>query len=147
MPWKGLLSFTVHPDDIKGKELLKTQGKFYVGDPAIIYAVLGYRDRMIAGVLENIVLLELKRKGYEVYVGKLGDKEIDFIAEKPGSRIYVQVAYKLEQESTIDREFEPLLAINDHHPKYVVTMDELWKESVAGVKHMYISDFLLMENF
>src|SRR3546814_20575662 len=113
MPWKGLLSFTVHPDDIKGKELLKTQGTFYVGDPAIISAVLGYRDRMIAGVLENIVLLELKRKGYEVYVGNLRDKEIDFIAETPSSGIYVQVAYKLKQDSTIALAYEPCLPLTD----------------------------------
>lgn len=133
--------------DVKGKEILKTQEKFYVSDPAIIYAVMGYRDRMIGGMLENIVFLELKRRGYHVYVGKLADKEIDFIAEKPGSKIYIQVAYKLESPATISREFDPLIAIKDHHQKYVVTMDELWKESIEGVKHMHICDFLLTEDY
>lgn len=133
--------------DVKGKEILKTQEKFYVGDPSIIYAVMGYRDRMIAGILENMVLLELKRRGFRVYVGKLDDKEIDFIAEKTNQRLYVQVAYKLESEATVTREFGPLLAIKDHFPKYVVTMDELWKETVEGVKHVHIADFLLSEVF
>ncbi len=131
--------------DIKGKELLKTQEKFFVSDTALIYAVMGYRDRMIAGVLENIVLLELKRRGFKVYVGKLDDKEIDFIAEKSGNKVYVQVTYKMESESTVAREFDPLIAIKDHYPKYVVSMDELWKESIEGVKHIHIADFLLME--
>lgn len=133
--------------DLKGKEILKTQEKFYVGDLSIIYAVMGYRNRMISGILENVVFLELKRKGYQVFVGKLDNKEIDFIAEKQGSKIYVQVAYKLENEQTVQREFSSLLAINDQYPKYVVTMDTFWKESVEGVKHCYIADFLLMEKF
>jgi len=133
--------------DLKGKEILKTQEKFYVSDLSIIYAVMGNRSRMISGILENIVFLELKRKGYQVYVGKLDNKEIDFIAEKQGSKIYVQVAYKLENEQTVEREFAALLAIKDQYPKYVVTMDSFWKESVEGVKHIHIADFLLLENY
>lgn len=133
--------------DVKGKEILKTQEKFFVSDTSLIYSVMGYRDRMIAGILENIVMLELKRRGYNVYIGKLDDKEIDFIAEKSGNKIYVQVTYKMESESTISREFEPLIAVKDHYPKYVVSMDELWKESIEGVKHMHITDFLLLEEY
>lgn len=128
--------------DIKGKEILKTQEKFYVSDISIIYATLGNRDRMIAGILENIVFLELKRRGYKVYVGKFGTSEIDFVAEKQGNKVYVQVAYKLENEQTIQREFGNLLAIDDQFPKYVITMDDFWKDSIEGVKHMYITDFL-----
>src|SRR5690606_3726625 len=109
--------------DIKGKEILKTQEKFYVGDISIIYATMGIRDRMIAGILENMVYLELKRRGYQVYVGKSDSTEIDFVAEMQGDRIYVQVAYKMENQETIDREFGNLLSINDQYPKYVVTMD------------------------
>lgn len=131
--------------DIKGKEILKTQEKFYVGDTALVYAVMGYKDQMISGMLENIVFLELKRRGYTVFVGKLGDKEIDFIGEKGGDKIYIQVAYKLESESTVNREFTPLLAIPDQYPKYLVTLDEFWKESVNGVRHVLIPDFLLMD--
>ncbi len=133
--------------DIKGKEILKTQEKFYVSDLSLIYAVMGSRDRMIGAILENIVFLELKRRGYKVFVGKSGDKEIDFIAEKRGEKIYVQVAYKLERENTVEREFAPLLSISDQYPKYVVTMDEFWKESVEGVKHIHIADFLLSDNY
>lgn len=131
--------------DIKGKEILKTQEKFYVGDVSLLYATMGFRSRMISGILENIVFLELKRRGFQVYIGKLDTKEIDFVAERQGEKIYVQVAYKLESEQTIEREFGTLLSIDDQYPKYVVTMDSLWKDSIEGVKHLYISDFLLTE--
>lgn len=133
--------------DIKGKELLKTQEKFYVSDISIIYATMGNRDRMISGVLENIVFLELKRRGYKVYIGKLDNTEIDFVAEKNGNKMYIQVAYKLENQQTINREFDNLLAINDQYPKYVVTMDEFWKDSIEGIQHLYITDFLLAETY
>lgn len=131
--------------DIKGKEILKTQEKFYVSDVSIIYALMGYRDRMISGILENIVFLELNRRGYNVYIGKLDTTEIDFVAEKRNEKIYVQVAYKLENEQTVNREFGNLLAINDQYPKYVVTMDEFWKDNIEGIKHLHITDFLLGE--
>ncbi len=131
--------------DIKGREILKTQEKFYASDVSLVYATMGYRDRMISGILENIVFLELKRRGYQVYIGKLDNKEIDFIAEKSGEKRYIQVAYKLESQQTVDREFSPLLAVGDHYPKYVVTMDDFWKDSIEGVKHLYITDFLLSD--
>lgn len=133
--------------DIKGKEILKTQEKFFVSDVSLIYATMGFKDRMISGILENIVFLELKRRGYKVYIGKLYDKEIDFVAEKKGEKIYVQVTYKLENEQTIEREFGNLLSIKDQYPKYVVSMDDFWTESVEGVRHFHISDFLLLENW
>lgn len=133
--------------DIKGKEILKTQEKFYVSDIAIIYATMGYRDRMIGGVLENIVFLELKRRGYKVFVGKFNDVEIDFVAEKKDKKVYVQVAYKLENEQTIIREFGNLGLISDNFPKFVVTMDDFWKDNINGIKHFYISDFLLSDEF
>jgi len=132
--------------DIKGKEILKTQEKFYASDVSLVYATMGYRDRMISGILENIVFLELKRRGYQVYIGKLDNKEIDFIAEKQGGKIYIQVAYKLESKQTVEREFFPLLAVDDHYPKYVVTMDDFWKDTIDGVRHLYITDFLLSDN-
>jgi len=131
--------------DIKGKEILKTQEKFYVSDVSIIYALMGYRDRMISGILENIVFLELRRRGYNVYIGKLETTEIDFVAEKRNHKIYVQVAYKLDHEQTINREFGNLLTVNDQYPKYVVTMDEFWKDDIEGIKHLHINDFLLKE--
>lgn len=143
----AFILYRVSRFDLKGKEILKTQEKFFVSDVSLIYAMIGYRDRMISGILENIIFLELKRRGYQVYVGKLDTREIDFIAEKQGKRIYIQVAYKLESSTTADREFNPLLAISDQYPKYVVTMDELWKEDVKGVKHLQIHDFLLDDTY
>jgi len=129
--------------DVKGKEILKTQEKYFVGDHGIVYAVMGYRDRLLGGILENIVMLELKRRGYRVFTGKLDDKEIDFIAEKDGNRLYIQVTFKMAEKSTIDREFSPLLQIRDHYPKFVVSMDDFWKDNIEGVIHMHIADFLL----
>ena len=129
--------------DIKGKEILKTQEKFYLSDVGLLYATMGYKDRMISGILENIVFLEFKRRGYNVFVGKYLDKEIDFIAEKQGKKIYAQVAYKLESEQTVDREFSTLLSIKDQYPKFVITMDDFWSESVEGIQHIHLSDFLL----
>lgn len=129
--------------DVKGKEILQTNEKFFVGDQSLIYSVMGFRDRFISGVLENIVMLELKRRGYKVYVGKLDDKEIDFIAERKEEKIYVQVTYKLSSQQTIDREFGPLLEVKDHYPKYVLSMEEQWEDNINGVRHKHIADFLL----
>ena len=143
----AFILYRVSRFDIKGKEILKTQEKFFVSDLSLLYAMLGYRDSMIAGILENVVFLELKRREYKVYIGKLDSREIDFIAEKQGKKIYVQVAYKLENEATVHREFSPLLAVSDQYPKYVVTMDEFWKEDVEGVKHLQIHDFLLDDSY
>ena len=133
--------------DLAGKEILKTYEKYFAGDQAIIYAVMGYKDRMISGVLENIVMLELKRRGFKVFTGKWGEREVDFVAEKNENKIYVQVTYKMAEQSTIDREFKPLLEIKDNHPKYVVTMDDFWKDNIEGIKHIHIADFLLMERW
>jgi len=133
--------------DIKGKEVLQTNEKYYVSDPSLIYAVLGYRDRLISGLLENVVFLELKRRGYKVYTGRSEEKEIDFIAEKRDEKVYVQVAYKLTENQTIEREFSVLSDITDNYPKYVVTMDDFWKENINGIKHKHIAEFLLMNEF
>lgn len=108
---------------------------------------MGYKQQMIAGLLENIVFLELKRRGFTVYIGKLGSKEIDFIAKKKGERIYLQVSYKLDSEQTIEREFGNLLLIDDNYPKMVISMDEFWQGTVQRVKHYYITDFLMSENW
>lgn len=133
--------------DIKGKEILKTLEKYFVGDPALIHAVMGYKDRIISGLLENIVLLELMRRGFRVFTGSSDEKEIDFIAEKGDKKIYVQVSFRMDSQSTIDREFSPLLEIRDHHPKYVVTLDEIWHDNIEGIQHMHIADFLLMKGY
>ena len=133
--------------DIKGKEVLQTNEKYYVSDVSLIYSVLGYRDRFISGILENIVLLELKRRGYTVYVGKNDEKEVDFIAERKNDKIYVQVTYKMSEQQTIEREFAAFKSINDNYPKYVVSMDDFWNDSIDGIKHIHIADFLLLKDF
>jgi predicted AAA+ superfamily ATPase len=141
----AFILYRVSRYDIKGKELLKTQEKFYLSDVSLLYATMGYKDRLISGVLENILFLELKRRDYIVSIGKFDQSEIDFIGEKAGSKIYIQVAYQLKDEATVQREFSNLLQIKDHHPKYVVSMDPFWKENIEGIKHVYLSDFLLAE--
>ncbi len=131
--------------DIKGKEILKTLEKCYVGDHGLVYSVMGHRDRLISGVLENIVLLELKRRGYDVFTGRSGEKEIDFIAKKGENTIYVQVTFRMDAQSTVDREFNPLMDIPDHYPKFVVSMDDVWRDNYEGIRHMHIADFLLTD--
>ena len=139
-------AFAVHKAsryDIKGKRVLELHEKYYMGDIGLRHALLGYREGDISGVLENIVFLELKRRGYDVHIGKLGDMEIDFIAEKENRRIYIQVAYLLASDRTINREFSSLLQIPDNYPKYVLSMDPFFGNDVKGVKRMHIMDFLL----
>lgn len=131
--------------DIKGKEILKTQEKFYLGDVSLLYATMGFKMSLIAGLLENLVFLELKRREYQVFIGKLKEQEIDFIAQKRDKKLYIQVAYKLESEQTILREFSPLKQINDNYPKYVITLDELRQENQDGIVHWHLMDFLLGE--
>ena len=133
--------------DIKGREILKTNEKYFVGDQSLLYAVMGFKDRLISGVLENIVMLELKRRGFRVFVGKSGEKEVDFVAEKADAKVYVQVCYQMTEKSTVDREFAPLLEIRDHYPKYVVSMDQTWSDNVEGIRHKHIADFLLMKDY
>ena len=133
--------------DLRSKEVLQTNEKYFIGDQGLKYAVMGYKDRDISGILENIVFLELKRKGYQVYVGKIDDKEIDFVAEKKEKKIYVQVAYKLSEEATVEREFGALLGVRDHYPKYVVTMEDYWQDNIEGVMHKNIAEFLLMDEY
>ncbi|MEY2904816.1 MAG: hypothetical protein RJA52_832 [Bacteroidota bacterium] len=143
----AFILYKVSRYDMKGKSILKTQEKFFVADLSLVYALSGYKDRLISGLLENLVFLELKRRGYKVFIGKIGNLEIDFLAERKGKKIYIQVSYKLESETTISREFSPLLEIKDQFPKYVVTMDDFWKENVEGIRHFHISNFLLLPDF
>ncbi len=133
--------------DVKGKEILKTLEKYYVADHSLLYAVIGYKERLMSGVLENIVMLELKRRGYKVFVGKSDDREIDFIAEMKGNKVYIQVAYRMSEKATIEREFSSLRDIKDNYPKYVVTMEETFQNNVEGIKQMHIADFLVMKEY
>lgn len=133
--------------DIKGKELLQTNEKYFVSDLSLVYAVMGYKDRMIAGALENIVYWEMKRRGYDTFIGKQDNREVDFVGIRRDEKIYVQVTYRMESEATVEREFAPLLAIGDHYPKFVVSMDEVWQDNIEGVRHKHIADFLTDENW
>ena len=129
--------------DLQGKEILKTQEKFYLADVALRYSVLGYNADSVASSLENIVYLELCRRGYTVYVGKTSDGEIDFVAVRQNEKIYVQVTQEINSEKTEKREYNRLLEIPDNYPKFVLTTDEFAGGNYEGIKTMHIADFLL----
>lgn len=133
--------------DLQGKDILKTQEKFYLADVSLRYSVLGYTADSVASSLENIVYLELKRRGYDVYIGKIKDKEIDFVATKQNEKIYVQVTQEIKSEKTQKREYEQLLEIRDNYPKYVVMADDFAGGNYEGIKTMNIVDFLLSKEY
>ena len=133
--------------DIKGKRILELHEKYFLGDIGLRHALLGYREADISGMLENIVFLELKRRGYDVYIGKLGTLEIDFIATRANEKLYIQVAYLLANPKTIEREFAPLRAIKDNYPKYVLSMDTILGSDYEGIKRLNLIDFLLDLSF
>ncbi|ADY54392.1 ATPase [Syntrophobotulus glycolicus DSM 8271] len=133
--------------DIQGKEILKTQEKFFLSDPAFRYSVLGYTPDSVAAMLENLVYLELLRRGYEVTIGKLDNAEIDFVATKQENKLYIQIAERIEREETQQREYGRLLGIADNYPKYVLLADEFAGGNYQGIKTMHIADFLLSEEY
>lgn len=131
--------------EIGGKKIFEIGEKYYFEDLGLRHTIVGYRQSDIGRVLENLVFIHLKRSGYEVFVGRIGKKEIDFTCEKAGERIHIQVAYMLTDQKTHDREFGNLLAIKDNFTKIVVSMDEMTGATYKGIKHMNIRDFLLSE--
>lgn len=133
--------------DIKGKEILKTQEKFYLADSALRFAVLGYHEDMVSSSLENIVYMELLRRGYDVYVGRLDGAEIDFVAVQKDKKIYIQICERIEREETGRREYGNLLSISDNYPKYVLRMDEMAGGNYEGIKTMHVADFLLSNQY
>lgn len=134
--------------DIAGKKIFEIGEKYYFEDLGLRHSIVGYKANDIGKILENVVYQHIKTHGYEVFVGKLGDKEIDFICEKEGKKAYVQVAYLLQDDKTINREFGNLLEIKDNYPKYVVSMDEVISGAdYKGIKHTHIKDFLSMTAF
>lgn len=142
---KAFIIYRCRRYDLQGKSVLKTQEKFYLADSSLKYCIMGFNPKSLAAMLENIVYFELRRKGYDVYIGKYGTKEIDFVAVRRDERIYVQVCRQLPEES--DREIANLLAIKDHYPKYVVTLDEFAAGNSNGIKIVYLADFLLCEQY
>ena len=133
--------------DLQGKEILKTQEKFYLADVALRYSVLGYNADSVAASLENIVYLELCRRGYTVHIGKTDDGEIDFVATRQNEKIYVQVTQEIHSEKTEKREYNRLLEIHDNYPKYVLRTDEFAGGNYEGIKTMHIADFLLSTEY
>ena len=129
--------------DIKGKQYLETGEKYYATDVTMRYALLGRKYMDLGHILENIVYLELLRRGYKVYVGKVGDNEVDFVAENKEGRCYYQVAYTTREESTLARELDSLQKINDHYPKFILTMDLDPIVDYDGIRKINVLDWLL----
>lgn len=140
------LFYRVKREDLQGKQLLASNEKYYIADHGIREAVFGGNGRDIHLILENIVYLELLRRNYQVTVGRTGDREIDFVCDKRGEKLYVQVAYLLASEETLIREFGAYDSVRDNFPKYVVSLDE-FDMSRNGIKHRNIRDFLLAEEW
>ena len=128
--------------DVKGKQYLQSGEKYYATDVTMRYALLGRRNIDAGHILENIVYLELIRRGYKVYVGKTGEKEVDFVAENKEGFTYFQVAYTTREKATLERELEPLQEVNDHYPKYILTMDIDPLADYNGIKKMNVLDWL-----
>lgn len=133
--------------DVQGKELLKTQEKFYLADSSFKYSVLGYNDQSVAAMLENVVYLELLRRGYEVCIGKTPNGEIDFIATRRNDKLYIQITKEIKSEKTEKREYDRLLEINDNYPKYLLTTDDFAGGNYQGIKTMHVADFLLSKEY
>ena len=129
--------------DIKGKQYLETNEKYYATDVTMRYALLGRKNLDVGHILENVVYLELIRRGYKVYIGKVDDNEVDFVVENKDGRTYFQVAYTTRDENTLLRELTPLQKINDHYPKYILTMDLDPKTDYDGIVKMNVLDWLL----
>lgn len=133
--------------DLRGKAILKTQEKFYLADVALRYSVLGYNEDSVAASLENVVYLELLRRGYEVYIGKTPDGEVDFVATRQGEKLYVQVIQEITSEKTEKREYERLLEIHDNYPKYVLLTNDFAGGNHEGIQTMHVADFLLSDAY
>lgn len=142
----AFLFYQVRRQDLQGKKILTVNEKYYVADHGIREAVIGGNMRDINLVLENIVFMEALRRGYSVTVGKVGEREIDFVCERYGEKCYIQVTYLLAAEETVQREFGVYEHVQDNFPKYVVSLDE-FDMSRNGVRHYNIRDFLLAENW
>lgn len=140
----AFLFYRVRRQDLQGKKILTINEKYYIGDHGIREAVFGGNRKDINLILENIVFMELIRRGYQVTVGKAAEKEIDFICEKQSEKIYIQVSYLLASEDTIQREFGAYDNVRDNFPKYVVSLDE-FDMGRNGIKHKNLRDFLLMD--
>jgi predicted AAA+ superfamily ATPase len=134
--------FSVPRADITGRKIFEVGSKYYFEDLGLRHSIISYKTMDISKILENIVHLHLKIAGYRVYIGKSGEKEVDFICEKGGERIYIQVCYLLASQDTIEREYASLIEIPDNYPKFLVSMDDIGKtSSYKGIEHVHVKDF------
>lgn len=140
---KAFIIYRCKRYDLQGKSILKTQEKFYLADQSIKFGLYGFNPTSIASTMENIVFLELKRRGYEVYIGKLFNKEIDFVGRQHDEKFYIQVCKEFSKES--EREISNLIDIKDNYPKIVVTLDDYANGNINGIKIIHLADFLLNE--
>jgi len=141
------LFLKVQRSDVQGKKIFEINDKYYFEDLGLRHSIIGYRQIDINKILENLVFLHLQIAGYKVTVGKLNNKEIDFVCEKQNERLYIQVAYLITEENR-EREFGNLLAISDNCPKIVISMDEIIdKGEYKGIKQINIKDFLIKSDF
>lgn len=140
---KTFIFYSVGRYDVKGKQLLKTLGKNYITDMGFRNMLLGYRDSDRGYILENIVFLELLRRDYRVYIGKVEETEIDFVAEKPDDKLYIQVTESMLSPETRERELRPLRMIQDNYEKIVLSMDRNFIKSYNGIKSLNLIDWLL----
>lgn len=139
----AFIFYSIGRYDVKGKQLLKTLGKNYIIDMGFRNMLLGYRDADRGHIIENIVFLELIRRDYRVYIGKVGETEVDFVAEKPNDKLYIQVTESLQSPETLERELRPLRMIPDNYEKIILSMDRNYIKSYDGIKSLYLIDWLL----
>ncbi len=136
------LFFRVPRYDIRGKRHLEINDKFYATDLGLRHSQIGFRDGDISGIMENLVYVELRRRGYRVSVGQWGNQEVDFVAEKNGTPHYFQVTLHLDAPAVVARETASLLAINDNDPKTIIAMDRIHGDSINGIRVLSLTDFL-----
>ena len=129
--------------DLRSKEPLKTQEKYYLADIGLLYAINGRSGTYLSGALENTIYHELVSHGYKVYIGKNGDKEIDFIAERDHNKMYLQISAHISDKATFEREFSAFNNIDDNFPKYILTLDQDFLHNENGIESKYIPDFIL----
>lgn len=145
---KAYILYRADRYSIQGKEVMKTQEKYYLADPSLKFAVIGYYDSAVASMLENIVFLELRRRGYDAYIGNLNGKEIDFVGVRREEKIYIQVCRQMpDSENGRAREIGNLEKIRDHYHKYVVTLDPLAVGNENGIEIVHLTDFLLADKW
>jgi predicted AAA+ superfamily ATPase len=144
---KAYLLGRVKRYDLRGKRIIGSEDKYYVSDVSLIYALIGFKSGMLSMVEENIVYLELLRREYSVTVGRINNEEVDFVAEKDGKKMYVQVTHTISADETAKREFRSLLSIDDNYPKYVVIAEDQWPSDHKGITQIGLADFLMSDDY